>query len=288
MTQTKGSPPTMHVFDTGGNDTGAAAAAAKAMKAGAPMIFGPLFASQVRAVLATVAGRIPVVTFSNDSSLYESGAFLMGITPDQGISAVLGYARRRGIRRLALVTQVEGWPAAISAKAAAVAQSIGMDVQTAPDLAALVALPSPDKPDAVLLPTGSDLERAAMALQGTDIQLLGAFQGLNYADNAVNKLDGAWVSAPDPAAFAAFADTFESRNGIAPGAIAGLAYDAATMAVQLRLSGGMDRASLLSSAGFKGVCGDIRFRDNGSAVRDMAILAIQGGSYRVVERSGLT
>jgi hypothetical protein len=124
---------------------------------------------------------------------------------------------------------------------------------------------------------------AAQAIKGSGVQLLGASAGLDADPGVLAALDGAWLSAPDPAAFADFAAAYERQNGTPPGVIAGLAYDAVRIAAILRRSGGTDRSALLAAQGFKGACGDLRFRDDGSAQRDMAILAVDSGRYRLVD-----
>ncbi len=276
------------VFDTKGTAEGAAAAARQAVRRKASLICGPVFASEVRAVISAVGGRAPVITFSNDAALLESGAFLLGISAAQSVSAILRYARSRGIRRIAVQSESGSWDGQAAAAAAVIASAIGLQIVTAPaDITQLLALPTESRPDALLMGTGSELSGAAGALQGSGIQLLGAFQGLDYDPSAIATLDGAWLSAPDPVAFGAFARAFEARNGSAPGTISGLAYDAVAIATALRQAGGIDRSGLLAATGFKGVCGDVRFRDDGSASRAMAILAVEAGAYRVVDRGSM-
>src|SRR5205085_9973633 len=61
------------------------------------LILGPLLADDVRAV-APIArqSQVPVIAFSNDVSVAGNGVFLMGFTPAQSISRVVGFARTRG------------------------------------------------------------------------------------------------------------------------------------------------------------------------------------------------
>ena len=89
------------VFDTGDTAEGAAAAAVAALARGARLLMGPLRADQTPAVLA-VAGQVPVVTFSNDETMADAGAFVMGVTPAQSVSAMFSYARAQGLSRIAV------------------------------------------------------------------------------------------------------------------------------------------------------------------------------------------
>lgn len=269
------------VADTGGTPEGAAAAARAAIKKGAGLILGPLGAAEVAPVVAA-AGGVPVLAFSNDLALRESGAFLLGVTADQAVLPLLTYARSRGVRRVAMVTGTDAWGTQVAAAATLAAQRGGLDLVTAPAGAALDGfLRGPGAPDALL--ASGDLAAAARAIGDSGVQLLGAFTGLDAAPATLTQIEGAWLSAPDPAGFRTFADAFEQANGVAPGVIAGLAFDAANIAQALRKAGSMDRSALLSGRSFDGVCGAVRFRADGSAARAMAILAVTKGNYLLAQ-----
>lgn len=268
------------VLDTGGSPAGAAAAAKAALKRGARMILGPLGRDEVAPVVAA-AGAVPVVTFSNDLGLRESGAFLLGITADQAVMPLLRYARSRGVKRLAMVPGNGSWGAQVGTAAAETARREGLVLASAPATGLDAYLRGDSAPDALLV--SGDMAAAGAAARGTGVQLLGAFAGLDPDPALLAAIDGAWLSAPDPAGFATFADGFEQANGVAPGVIAGLAFDAATIATVLRKAGSTDRSALLSGRTFDGVCGAVRFRADGSAARAMAILAVTRGRYLLAQ-----
>jgi len=272
-------PKALFIIDSGDTPASAAAAARDAVKRGASPILGPLRSALVRAVVAA-AGATPVVTFSNDGSLLDSGAFLLGITADQSVAPLFHYARSRGIRRVAIAV-ADPWAAA----AARAGQREGLMIETVPAQGASALIGAADPPHAILYAGNPAI--GAADLRGAGIQPLIAFTGLDPAPQTLAMLEGAWLSAPDPAAFADFAAAYESANGNPPGMIAGLARDAAGIAATLARSGGSDRAALLAGPRFEGVCGDVRFRADGSAVRDMAILTVEGGRYQVVDHSGI-
>ncbi len=259
------------VLDTGGTAAGAAAAGARALKQGAGIILGPVFSPEVKPVADAVGGRIPVVSFSNDARLLERGVFLLGITADQAVTPLLGYARSRGVRRISLTSGKDAWDAQVSLAAQRAAERTGLTIVTSQADATLI---SGD-------PT--TMAETARAMKASGVQLLGASAGLDANPSVLAALDGAWLSAPDPAAFTDFANAYEAQNGSSPGAIAGLAYDAVRIAMLLRRGGGTDRSALLTAQGFMGACGDLRFRDDGSCQRDMAILAVDSGRYRLVD-----
>jgi branched-chain amino acid transport system substrate-binding protein len=261
----------LFVLDTGGTPAGATIAAAEALKRGAALILGPVFSAEVQPVIDSVAGRVPVISFSNDAALLERGAFLLGITADQAVAPLLAYARGRGVQRIAIAAGPTSWDTQVAAAAARTAERTGLTIVTSEADAQLVS----GDPAA--------MAKAARAIKASGVQMLGASAALDADPALLAALDGAWLSAPDPAAFADFATAYEGQNGSPPGVIAGLAYDAVRIATLLRQSGGADRSALLAAQGFRGVCGDLRFRDDGSAQRTMAILAVDAGRYRLVD-----
>ncbi len=89
----------LRVYDT---TPGAAAAAQKALADGARLFLGPLLAGDVREVQAVAATRnVPVISFSNDSSLAGGDVYVMGFQPGQSIARSIAYARGRGMERFA-------------------------------------------------------------------------------------------------------------------------------------------------------------------------------------------
>src|SRR5690606_18510014 len=82
--------------------TGADSAAARAISDGNKLILGPLLRENVAPVLARARpADVPLVTFSNDTSVAEPDVFVMGHVPEQSIARTVGYARAQGARRFA-------------------------------------------------------------------------------------------------------------------------------------------------------------------------------------------
>jgi len=89
----------LRVYDT---TPGAEAAAARALSEGAGLFLGPLLAGDIRSVEAVAATKnVPVVSFSNDSSLAGGSVYILGFQPGQSIARTIAYARSRGIERFA-------------------------------------------------------------------------------------------------------------------------------------------------------------------------------------------
>lgn len=270
----------LFTLDTAGTAGGATTAAQAALKRGAAMILGPLTSWEATAAAGAVAGRVPVVAFTNSAAAAASGAYVFGITPQQTTTAILGYARSRGVKSVLVVGDGTAWSNAASEAAVRAQGSIGMDVR-AITVAAGQPLPSAGaEPDAVLIPgSGDALLGAARALKASGTQLLGTVQALDYRPSALEALDGAWIAAPDPAAFGQFAIDYEGRNGGAPGALAALAYDAARITRSLRDADTLSREGLLGGEGFACVTGAVRFRTDGSCARELAVLVAKDGGY---------
>ncbi|WP_404337529.1 ABC transporter substrate-binding protein [Sphingomonas sp. MMS12-HWE2-04] len=273
-------------FDTGGTAAGAAAAAATALKQHPALILGPLTAEEVPAVSSTIAGRVPIIAFSNDSVLRTQGTYIFGITAAQVTSAILRYARSRGIKSVAMIDDGSPWSAAAALAAGQAEGELGIRVRMLPVRPGQPLPDAGEAPDAVLLPgSGEAVLSAARGLKATGIQLLATLQGLDHRPEALEVLSGAWIASPDPVAFGTFASEFSARNGGNPGTIAALAYDAAGIANALRNANTLNAAGLLDGKGFHGVTGPVRFRTDGSVARDFAILVARPQGYEPVATS---
>ena len=284
---TQAGPPDQapRLYDTKDTVEGAAAAAGQALADGAKVLFGPLRADQTPGVLA-VAGKIPVVTFSNDDRLTAQGAFVMGITPAQSVSAMFSYAKAQGLTRIALLASDSPLGAASATAAVQIAQSGRLQLA-----ATLLRDPTKDGlisalrtasggtlPQAVFIADGGKpLARFAAGLRGSDLQILGSVQW-GVSDVAANRdLNRAWFAAPPPDLFQPFADQFQAAFGTEPGAVAGLAYDAALVATGLAKARALSRKGLVRPAGFIGVLGPFRFDEDGRCHRSLSILGVEAG-----------
>lgn len=261
---------------------GAGAAATQALRRGARCLIGPLFGADVRAVMAVARGRALVLSLSNDGDLRDSGAFLLGVTAAQTTGAILGYAAVRGVRSVALAGGGDRWSDAVIAEAERLQGVLGISVSRLSNPADPAAPVAPH--DAVLIAGGGDAALSqAQTLRQQGVQLLGTHQLLDHRPDALRSLDGAWIAAPDPEAFARFATTY-ADHGSQPGLIAAIGYDAARIAGQLAAAGTLDAAGITGIDRFDGATGPLRFRSDGSCIREMAILVAGASGYRAVDR----
>ena len=275
------------VLDSGGEPASAAAAAETAVRGGARMILGPVFGTETQAVAGAVGGRVPVIAFTNDSSLAGPQSFIFGLTPEQSVAAILGYARARGLSRIAVLTK----PGDVSSQAATAALRLapqgGLKItaivpsDTASLARAVKSAGGGGAPQAVLIPFGGEeMIAAAGALNGSGLQLLGTEQWLGRELASRPAFDKAWFSAPVPSQ--EFNQALASAQGATPGLLAGLVYDAVNMARVLAVSNAVSVAGVTRASGFSGALGKFRFRPDGRCERSLAILSLQNGREQVV------
>ena len=278
------------VYDTTDTAAGAAMAAKQAIAKGAKLLLGPLKSDQTPAVLAA-AGRVPVITFSNDDTLAAQGAYVMGITPAQSVGAMFSYARAQGLTRIALVVREGPLGDATVAAARQIAAAGGITLTAVltrnPEdggvTAALGAASNGTKSQAVYLPDGgAALTGFAAGLAGSGMQILGSAQWGAGDIAADANLAGAWFAAPPPDLFTPFADRFQAAYGEAPGLVAGLGHDAALLAIGLGNARSLSAKGIERKAGFTGVLGPFRFLSGGRCQRDLSVLTLRGGVIEVL------
>ncbi|MEN6541377.1 penicillin-binding protein activator [Parvibaculum sp.] len=87
---------------TGGSAIGAQTAATEAVKEGADLIIGPLFAEEVSAVAPVAHGaNVPVVAFSTDMTVAGNGVYLLSFLPSADVSRIVDFASLKGINNFA-------------------------------------------------------------------------------------------------------------------------------------------------------------------------------------------
>lgn len=140
----------------------------------------------------------------------------------------------------------------------------------------------------VLLPEGGDeLRMLAPVLLYQDIDpLLVKFIGTGqWLDNSLVRepaLSNGWFAGPDPEARTRFEEVFEQYYGSEPSRLAGLGYDAASLAALLADAGyGPDQ--LGTPDGFMGVDGLFRFRPDGTIERGLAVYTVRSSGFRVLD-----
>jgi branched-chain amino acid transport system substrate-binding protein len=289
------------VKDDKGTPDGARAAAEEALKAGAQLILGPLFAKATSAVApAARQAHVPVVSFSTDVHVAGNGVYLLSFQPAPEVARVVAYALQNGKRRFAaLIPDDALGKVASAAFTQAVSRGGGtiIALQAYPLSANGVLEPmrkvsaaihsaeaNGEPVDALFLPGGQEnVELVARLLPQSEIdteklKVLGT-GGMDYPNAGREaRLVGAWYPAPDPRGWADFSQRYAKSYGQAPPRIASLAHDAVSLAIAVSPSAdarGFDAAELTRTGGFTGVDGPYRLLPDGSTERGLAILEVQ-------------
>ena len=280
--------------------TGAGTAAARAISDGNKLILGPLLREDVEPILARARpADVPLVSFSNDTSVAEPDVFVMGHVPEQSIARTVEYARAQGARRFAaLIPGGDYGRRAAEAFTQSVARVGGTLVATerydrgnTSIVSAAERLKAKGGYDAVLIADGARLAAmAAGALKegGAQVFILGTELWSGEASLANSSaMRGAWFSAVSDQRYRQFVSSYESRFGEEPYRIATLGYDAVLLALRIARDWQPGRdfpaGRMLASDGFLGLDGPFRFHSTGIGERAMEVRQIGNGTISVVD-----
>ncbi|WP_026304173.1 penicillin-binding protein activator [Kaistia granuli] len=297
------------VKDDRGTPEGAREAATEAIAEGAELIMGPLFAQSV-ATAASVArpAGIPVVAFSTDTSIAARNVYLLSFLPQSDADRIIGYAAGQGKRSIAALLPDNGYGTVMQAALQRAATTSGARIVTieryGSDRAAkqqkaeaIAKIVQSGQVDAVFMPDGGDTAPflaqvlTAQGVRPGQVKFLGSGQWDDPRIAAEPTLKGSWYPAPDRAAFAAFANRYQSVFGAPPLRTASLGYDATSLAAGLAARYGQKRFSaetLASPNGFIGVDGAFRFLPDGTNQRQLAVYELGGGTPVLIDRAPQT
>lgn len=283
-------------YDT---STNARDAARRAIADGNKLILGPLLGENVGPVVAEArTADVPLISFSNDTSVAGPNVFIMGHIPEQSIARSVGYARQRGAANFAaIVPDGEYGRRAEAALSAAVLDSGGQVVATesytrsnTSVVSAAQRLAQEGGFDTVLIGDGARLATLAareLRSDGGTMQILGT--ELWSGESAVTTADalrGALFSAVSDARFKRFSDSYRSRFGSQPYRISTLGYDGVLLALRIaedwQVGSDFPVARLRDPSGFLGLDGPFRFQRNGVIERAMEVREIRDGEVVIV------
>ncbi len=299
----------MAVLDTGGArirvtmyDTapGAAAAAQRAIADGNRLILGPLLAEDVRAVSPIArAARVPVVSFSNDTSVAGNGTFVMGSTPGQSVERVVEYARSKGLTRFAglVAGGLYGQRAstafirAVEASGGQVVAMQNYDRGVGSISAAVRRLNQSSPYEAILIAdNGRTAVQAAPIIRangGASAKILGTeLWNTEGAFAASPALRGAWFASVSDGLYGQLATKYRGRFGKSPYRLASLGYDAVLLVTRIagdwRPGTAFPAGRLTDAGGFSGIDGAFRFGRDGVVERALEVQQAGPGGSTVV------
>jgi branched-chain amino acid transport system substrate-binding protein len=286
------------VYDTARG--GAAEAANRALADGNGLFLGPLLADDVRAV-APVARRadIPVIAFSNDSSVAGNGVYLMGFTPGQSIARVVGHARSIGLERFGALAPVgvygrrasDAMVRAVEDEGGRLVAMQSFDGGPAAVRTAVARLYAQGDYDAILIADGSRGAAAAAPLlksgSNARVRLLGTeLWGTETGLGRTPALRGAWYASVGDSMFNQLRTRYRARYGANPYRLASLGYDAVLLTVRIaknwRLGRAFPERELRDPIGFAGVDGPFRFNASGIADRSLEVREVTATGTIVV------
>ena len=299
LLDTKAEKVRITTYDT---SLGAAAAAARALAEGNRLILGPLMAEDARVVgpIAQKAG-VPVISFSNDTSVAGNGVYLMGYSPVQSIERVVTYARGKGMSRFAaLVPRGTYGERAGTSLLRAVEGAGGTVVSMQPFdrsptsiTAAVKKLDAASPYDAVLIADGGRIAIQAApilrkSVRGARAQVLGTelwnTEGTIAGSPA---LRGAWFASVSDGLYGQLATRYRARFGTTPFRLSSLGYDAVLLTVRIaqdwKVGTPFPARRLADAGGFAGIDGAFRFGRTGIAERALEVNQVNAGSFSVVD-----
>ena len=277
--------------------TGAAAAANRALADGARLILGPLLAEDVRAV-APIARRanVPLLAFSNDTSVAGNGAYVMGYAPAQSIERVVRYAKSRGVSNFGgLVPNAlygtRASTAFLRAVESAGGRVVALQTYDRGALGAAVTRMAKDAPfDAVLVADSGGAAAAAVPLlrrRSPQTRILGT--ELWNTDNSIvakPALNGALFASVSDTLYRQYAIKYRARFGSAPYRLSSLGYDSVLLTVRIArdwpVGSPFPEARLRSAEGFAGIDGAFRFGRDGVADRSLEVLQVNAGGFTTI------
>lgn len=298
---------TIVLKDTGASPDGAALAASQAVAEGASLILGPLRADQVTAVagVAKPAG-IPVIGFSNNTSVAQPGVWLLNVLPDSEVKRTLGFAKTRGKTAVAAIVpttefgRVQGaaFDRAVSTlglvsggtttfssetEARAAVATLARRIQAGEVTALFI-------PDRATAPSIGALLLEAGVPQGK-VQLIGSADWNNDSTIANTPyLAGAIYPATDDAGYKTLSTDYQAMFARPPHQLATVAYTAVILANATSLAMANPKypaAQLTTPNGFNGRDGVFRFLPDGRSEYALVIKEVTPGGSRVVDTAKL-
>lgn len=116
-------------YDTQGTANGGRLAAQNALRDGAQLVLGPVFADAVRAAKSTLRYQnVNMIAFSTDWSLTDQRVFIMGFLPFDQIERIVSYAVAHDIKRIAAIAPQTTYGRAIIAAYRSLAQQRGIEI----------------------------------------------------------------------------------------------------------------------------------------------------------------
>ena len=290
------------VKDDGGTAPGAPQAATQALDEGAEIIVGPLFAHSVTSAKQVARLRgVPMISFSTDTNVASSGAYLLSFLPESDVDRIISYAISQNKKSFVALFPSNAYGGVVEAEFNQVVAKRGgrvvlvehynEDRKTLGEMVKQVAQAA-GRGDALFIPDSGEAVGDvihALATGGVNLKQFTVLGTGLWADDqritANNLLEGAWFAAPETAGYRSFAERYRARFHQDPVRQATLAYDAVAMVAALVKTQGQQRFTndvLTNPSGFTGIDGVFRFRGDGSNQRGLAVMKVTQSGAQVI------
>ena len=305
MSELDGVTIDLRVYNTAGNPNQTIVATSDAVRDGAKIILGPVYAPNAAAAGATAPG-INVLAFSNNPGVAGGNVFVLGNTFANTAGRLVRYAAATGKGNILVVNgenpaETLGRDAVLRAIASTPgASQAGVTSFEVSQTGVINAVPEITKAarssgaTTVFLTSGTDgaIPFLAQLLPENGLGPDKAqFIGLQRWDvpasaRTLPGLQNGWFAMPDPALQEQFQQRYLGAYGSSPHAIAGLAYDGIAAIGALVKAGKADAltgAALTQGQGFVGVNGVFRLLPDGTTQRGLAIAQVQNKEIVVID-----
>ncbi|MCJ2091268.1 penicillin-binding protein activator [Methylobacterium sp. J-072] len=294
---------TILVGDDRGSPDGARDATQDALKQGADIVLGPVFAANVQAaaVPAKAAGK-PVIGFSTDASVASRGVFLLSFLPQPEVDRIVDESVADGKRSFAALIPETAYGNAVEAEFREAVARKGARVAAVERYAPGAPGPAVERlarvitgagatADALFIPETAEampVVAAALTKAGYNparVRPIGTALWNEPALFALPALQGGRFASPDRNGFSNFSGRYQARFGSVPPRVASLAYDAVMLSAALTRQYGSQRfaeTTLTNASGFAGTDGTFRFRPEGLSERALAVYEIRNNAAPVV------
>ena len=294
---------TLLVEDDRSSPDGAREATEEALRQGAEIVLGPVFAGNVQA--ASAAARTtgkPIIGFSTDATVAARNVYLLSFLPQAEVSRAVEESVGGGKRSFAALIPETAYGNAVEAEFREVVARRGARVAAVERYPAGAPGPAVERlarvitgpgatADALFIPeTAEGLTGIAAALTKAGfsparVRPIGTALWNDPSLFALPALQGGHFAAPDRGGFASFSGRYQARFGAVPPRVASLAYDAVMLTAALARQYGSQRfaeSTLTNGSGFAGTDGTFRFRPDGQSERNLAVYEIRNNAATVV------
>lgn len=302
----KGAQIDLKIYATAGNAAQAANATKAAIKDGAKIIVGPLFAEAANAAgVAAKPRNINVLALSNNTNIAGGNVFVLGNTFDNTARRLVRYGVSKGLRSVAAVgaqnaageIAIEAVRKAAAASGAKYTGSTSYAFNTQGVVGAVSTIKNQVNStgtQALVLSSNSAGALPVLAqllpengITSDRVKLMGLTRWNIPAETMKNPgLQGGWFTLPDTSSISAFRSRYASNYGANPHPLAGIAYDgiaAVGALLATKSSDALTRTKLTRKDGFAGVNGVFRLLPDGTNQRALAIAEVRDGQAVVID-----